>query len=66
MKYDVRTGLFSLKMISKPKINCLMEYELYPFDAQMCRFALRSATKNSTFQVESKAVKKLINLDIMN
>ena len=38
-----------------------MEYELYPFDAQMCRFALKSATKNSTFQVEAKAVKKMIN-----
>ena len=51
MKYDVKTGTFSLEMECHADVKCPMDYELYPFDTQTCKFALRSATKNMTYQV---------------
>ena len=56
MKYDVRKGTFTLNMKCHARINCPMDYALYPFDTQTCQFALKSATKNMNFQVTSKCV----------
>ena len=51
MEYDVKTGTFSLEMECHADVKCLMNYELYPFDTQTCKFALKSSTKNMTYQV---------------
>ena len=51
MKYDVKTGVFSFWVHSHAKIKCPMDYTLYPFDSQTCKFSMKSATKNMTFQV---------------
>ena len=54
MKYDVKTGAFSLWMNTYVKVKCPMDYALYPFDIQKCQFTMKSATKNNTFQVRIK------------
>ena len=51
MKYDVKTGVFSFWVNCHAKIKCPMDYTMYPFDTQTCQFAMKSATKNMTFQV---------------
>ena len=50
LTYDVKSGSFNLYAISYAKIKCKMDFYLYPFDEQECRFVLE-LWKNSSYQV---------------
>lgn len=49
LKYDVRDGVFDLFTKSYAEINCEMDFSLYPFDTQTCKFFITSA-KNKRYQ----------------
>ena len=51
LKYDMKDGKFKLWTSTFAKISCQMDYSLYPFDSQECRFEMRSVTKNMTYEV---------------
>ena len=51
--------MFELWTKSFAEIKCPMDYSLYPFDTQKCRFAMRNIAKNLTYEV---SLKKLIEL----
>ena len=49
MKYDMREKLFSLNTESYARIKCDMDFDLYPYDTQMCNFII-VPDKNLTYQ----------------
>ena len=50
LKYDMREKMFTLNTESYARIKCDMDFEMYPFDTQMCNFVI-IPDKNLTFQV---------------
>ena len=46
----MKSGMFELWTKSFAEIKCPMDYALYPFDTQTCRFAMRSTAKNMTYE----------------
>ena len=54
MKYDAKEGNFYLGFQCHAKVSCAMDYALYPFDTQKCKFAIRSATKDTTSLVSQE------------
>ena len=48
--------MFELWTKSFAEIKCPMDYSLYPFDTQKCRFAMRNIAKNLTYEVSLKKV----------
>ena len=43
--------MFEFVYRSYVKIDCDMDYALYPFDTQDCAFAMKSVNKNITYEV---------------
>ena len=60
LTYDVTSGLFTLWASSYAKINCKMDFTLYPFDTQKCNFLI-SLIKNSSYQVMFGSFYKFYN-----
>ena len=50
LTYDIQNGTFKLTTLSFAKINCEMDFIIYPFDTQICQFVLLPS-KNSSYQV---------------
>ena len=44
--------MFEFVYRSYVKIECDMDFTLYPFDTQDCAFAMKSAAKNMTYEVK--------------
>ena len=44
--------MFEFVYRSYIKIECDMDFTLYPFDTQDCAFAMKSAAKNMTYEVK--------------
>ena len=40
LKYDIADGTFLLKTFSHVKMRCRMNFRLYPFDTQTCKFQM--------------------------
>ena len=57
LTYDVADGTFTLTARSYIKISCEMDFLLYPFDTQICKFWMRP-DKDNRYQVKN-AVKKI-------
>ena len=53
LRYDVRDGIFNLYTKSYAEINCAMDFSLYPFDTQTCKFFV-TVPKNMRHQVFSR------------
>ena len=49
LQYDIGNGRFQLATKSYAKIYCNMDFTLYPFDSQKCKFAM-NVMKNMTYQ----------------
>ena len=49
LRYDIDIGLFLLIANFHVKIHCDMDFEVYPFDRQRCKFAMHTE-KNTTYQ----------------
>ena len=49
LRYDVRDGIFELVTKSYARMNCQMDFSLYPFDTQRCNFYMVTE-KNMTYQ----------------
>ena len=49
LMYDRQTGMFDLYTESYARINCEMEFGLYPFDTQECKFVI-DLYKNSSYE----------------
>ena len=50
LSYDLAGGTFTLTTRSHIKISCQMDFLLYPFDTQICKFQMRP-DKDSRYQV---------------
>ena len=44
--------MFEFVYRSYVKIECDMDFTLYPFDTQDCAFAMKSVNKNMTYEVK--------------
>ena len=52
LRYDVQTGSFLLTTTSYARVRCDMNFRLYPFDTQECRFTI-NARMNIDYMVET-------------
>ena len=55
LQYDIENGTFKLKTLSFARINCDMDFIVYPFDIQTCQFVILPS-KNSSYQAQNYSV----------
>ena len=61
MKYNTKSGMFTLWTRSYAKVGCPMRYRLYPFDTQICRFQMISSRKNMKYLVKNSIEEEAAN-----
>ena len=64
LSYDLAGGTFTLTTRSHIKISCQMDFLLYPFDTQICKFQMRP-DKDSRYQVKNTLKKKMILIKLV-
>ena len=41
LRFDAKSGIFTLYSVAHAKVHCPMEFHMYPFDTQKCEFIMR-------------------------